>query len=68
MYNFLENCIGWTFFAADTETCNKVNTLDISNVNIDFVHSIDIRDVYWTEYFDEDISVKRYINVTVSAA
>jgi len=62
VYNFIENCLGWTFFAADTETCVRTETLNVADVNIDFVHPFAIRDIFWTEYFDEGISVKRYIN------
>jgi hypothetical protein len=62
VYHFLENCLGWRYFAADTETCTRVNTLDVADVNIDFVHSFEIRDIYWTEAFNEEFSVKRYQN------
>ncbi len=62
VYDFLEKCLGWTFFASDTETCREVDTLDVSDVNIDFAHSFEIRDIYWTDYFGADISVKRHQN------
>ncbi len=62
VYHFLENCLGWTFFAADTETCREADRIDLSNVDVTFEHAFDIRDIYWTEYFDEEISVKRYQN------
>ncbi len=62
VYHFAEECLGWSFFAADTEVCREAESLNIADVNIDFVHSFAVRDIYWTEYFDESISVKRYQN------
>ena len=62
VYHFAEECLGWTFFATDVETCEEVDTLDISGVDIEYTHAFEIRDIYWTEYFEPDISVKRYQN------
>ena len=36
--------------------------MDLRDIEIDFVLPFAIRDIYWTEYFDEGISVKRYQN------
>ena len=59
VYHFAEECLGWTFFTEDTEICEEVDSLDLSGVDIDFVHGFEIRDIYWTEYFEPGISVKR---------
>jgi len=62
IYNFLEKQLGWRFFAADCETCKEVSAIDVADVNFeqDFVY--DIRAIYWTDYFGQDISLKRYQN------
>jgi len=62
VYHFLENCLGWAFFAADTEICAETDSIALSDIDVTYEHAFDIRDIYWTEYFDEGISVKRYQN------
>ena len=62
VYNFLEEELGWRFFASDCETCREASSIDVANVDVTFEHAFDIRDIYWTEYFDTDISLKRYQN------
>ncbi len=64
VYNFLEECLNWRFFSSDCETCKDTKVIDLKNINVNFVHKYEIRDIYWTEYFDNDISLKRYQNGT----
>ncbi len=62
VFNFLEEQLGWRFFAADTEVCYETRRIDIKNLDYTFEQAFDIRDVYWTEAFDDWFSVKRYLN------
>ncbi len=62
VYNFLENCLGWRFFAADCEVCYEASSIDLKDVSYEQNFTYEIRDIYWTEYFDNDISLKRYQN------
>lgn len=64
VYNFLEEYLGWRFFTDDCETCKKATCIDLKNIKVNFVHTFEIRDIYWTEYFYNDISLKRYQNGT----
>ncbi len=62
VYNFLEEQLGWRFFAADTEVCNEARSIRIKNLDYTYEHAFEIRDIYWTEAFDDMFSVKRYQN------
>ncbi|MBE6599039.1 MAG: DUF4838 domain-containing protein [Ruminococcaceae bacterium] len=62
VYHFLEEFLGWRFFASDTEVCLDSDAIDISGVNYTFEHSFLLRDIYDLDYFDKGISVKRYQN------
>ncbi len=62
VYHFLENCLGWGFYTADTETCRETDAINLTDIDVTLEMAFDIRDIYWTEYFDDDISVKRYQN------
>jgi len=62
VFNFLEEQLGWRFFAADTEVCYETSRIDVSNLDYSFEQAFEIRDVYWTEAFDEEFSIKRYLN------
>ncbi len=62
VYHFLEEFLGWRFFASDTEVCYEVDAIDLSGINYTFEHAYKIRDLYDHDYFDAGISVKRYQN------
>ncbi len=62
VYNFLETCLNWRFFAEDAETCCETSKIDLSDVDYTFNHSFEIRDIFDNGYFNEDLSVKRYQN------
>ncbi len=62
VYNFLEEQLNWRFFAADTEVCYGANKINVADLDYSFEQAFDIRDVYWTEAFDDWFSVKRYLN------
>ena len=62
IYNFLENQIGWRFFAEDCEVCYESDKIDLVNVSQDYHFLYKIRDIYANSYFPYDISLKRYQN------
>ena len=62
IYNFLENQIGWRFFAEDCEVCYESDKIDLVNVSQDYHFFYKIRDIYANSYFPYDISLKRYQN------
>jgi len=62
VFHFLENQLGWRFFAADTEVCYESNKIALADLDVNFEHVFAIRDVYWTEAFNEEFSIKRYQN------
>ncbi len=62
VYNFLENQLGWRFFAEGCEVCYESNKIDLVDVNKDYEFVYEIRDIYSNSYFPHDISLKRYQN------
>jgi len=62
VYHFLEQKLNWRFFTSDTEVCYGANSIDLSDVNYEFKHQYEIRDIFFYDYKDPVISVKRYIN------
>lgn len=62
VFNFLEEQLGWRFFAEDTEVCYETKRIDIKDLDYSFEQAFRIRDVYWMEAFDEEFSIKRYLN------
>ncbi len=62
VYHFLEKALNWRFFTSDTEVCYDTNRIDLSNTDYTYVHQYKIRDLYFHDYFDSMISLKRYQN------
>ncbi len=62
VYHFLENCLGWRFFASDTEVCHDAQQIDLTDVSIDYTIPYEIRGIYEKDYHNKYISVKRYQN------
>jgi len=62
VYNLLENCLNWRFFAEDAEICYETSKIDLSDVDYTHKPAFEIRDIYDNGYFDPYLSTKRYIN------
>jgi len=62
VYHFLEQKLNWRFFSSDTEVCYETNSIDLSDVDYTYEHQYKFRDIFFYDYKDPVISVKRYIN------
>jgi hypothetical protein len=62
VYHFLEKRLNWRFFSSDTEVCYDANIVDLSDIDYTYEHQYKIRDIFFYDYRDPVISVKRYIN------
>jgi len=62
VYHFLEEFLGWRFFASDTEVCYEADSIALADIDYEYEHNYKIRDIYEVDYFMGDIGVKRYIN------
>ena len=62
VYHFLEEFLGWRFFASDCEVCYETSKIDLTDIDYTFELQYKNRHVFEYEYHDKDISVKRYQN------
>ena len=64
VYHFLEQKLNWRFFASDTEVCYDANRVDLANLDYEFKHQYAIRELFFYDYKNPEIAVKRYLNGT----
>ena len=62
VYNFLEDELGWHFLTVDTEVIDPADAITLDGLDVSYTPYFDFRDIYWSEYFNADISAKRMIN------
>ncbi len=62
VYNFLENFLGWRFFASDTEVCYSANSIALADIDYTYDVPGEIRGIYELDYHNKNLSVKRYQN------
>ncbi len=62
VYHFLEEYLGWRFFAADCEGYYGLESIDLSDINYTKVLQMKIRDMYELEASDIYFAPKRYFN------
>ena len=63
VYEFLEQMIGWRFFADDCEVLTGPDELDIAEGTFDCQKPVlEYRDTHWNDYYPVPIRVKRKLN------
>ncbi len=62
VYHFLEEFLGWRFFAADCEVCYETSAIDLKDIDYTKVLQMKIRDMYELEASDIYFAPKRYFN------
>ncbi len=62
VYHFLEEKLNWRFFSSDTEVCYEASRIDLADIDYTYEHQYKIRDIFFYDYRDPVISVKRYLN------
>jgi hypothetical protein len=67
VYEFLESYLGCRFFTQTVETVPTLTTITIDAIKQDLqLPYFDYRNVFWYDYFKDEIAVKRKVNANIA--